>query len=131
VEVQRREVAGWIAQQSGKPDEAARLLRSAAELEESMDKHPVTPGAVVPAREFLAQLLVLQKQPKQALAEYEAVLKTAPNRFNAIYGAATAAEAVGDVATAGRYFQKLTEVAVGNERPELAKAREKLTVARK
>src|SRR5712692_5096212 len=128
VEVQRREVAAWIAEQSGKPAEGIATMRSAAELEESMDKHAVTPGAVTPAREMLAQLLLLQKQPQQSLAEYETILKIAPNRFNALYGAASAAEASGNATAANKYFQKLTEIAVGDERPELVTARKKVAV---
>ena len=88
VEVERREVAAWIAQQSGKPEDALKLARSAAELEESMDKAAVTPGAVTPAREMLAELLMIGHQPTESLAEYQTVLKIAPNRFNALYGAA-------------------------------------------
>ena len=126
VEVERREVAAWIAEQNGKPDEALKLARSAAELEESMDKAAVTPGAVTPAREMLAELLMMGKQPKESLAEYQAVLKIAPNRFNALYGAARAADASGNATTASGYFRKLTEVAVGDERPELKTARQKL-----
>jgi tetratricopeptide (TPR) repeat protein len=126
VEVQRREVAAWIAQQNGKPEDALKLARSAAELEESMDKAAVTPGAVTPAREMLAELLMMGHQPKESLAEYQAVLKIAPNRFNALYGAARAADASGDATTASGYFRKLTEVAVGEERPELKTARQKL-----
>jgi tetratricopeptide (TPR) repeat protein len=126
VEVQRREVAAWIAEANGKSDEALKLARSAAELEESMDKAAVTPGAVTPAREMLAELLMLEHQPKESLAEYQSVLKTAPNRFNALYGAASAAEASGDASLAGNYFRKLTEVAVGDERSELGTARKKL-----
>ena len=126
VEVQRREVAAWIAEQSGVPEDALKQAQSAAELEDSMDKHAVTPGAVTPAREILAELLLLQHQPKESLAEYQNVLKVAPNRFNALYGAATAAEAAGDAGAASMYFKKLTEVAVGDERPELRRARERL-----
>src|SRR5882724_11068952 len=126
VEVQRREVAAWIAEANGESDEALKLARSAAELEESMDKAAVTPGAVTPAREMLAELLMLEHQPKESLAEYQSVLKTAPNRFNALYGAASAAEASGDASLASNYFRKLTEVAVGDERPELGAARKKL-----
>jgi tetratricopeptide (TPR) repeat protein len=128
VEVQRREVAGWIADKSGKGADAIVMLRSAAELEESMDKNAVTPGAVTPAREMLAQLLALKNQPKEAFVEYEAVLKIAPNRFNALYGAAKAAEASGNAVAATQHFRKLTEVAVGDERPELVAARKKLSV---
>jgi tetratricopeptide (TPR) repeat protein len=131
VEVQRREVLAWIQQQTGKSNDAIVTMRSAAELEESMDKHAVTPGAVLPAREMLAQLLVSANRPQEAVAEFELVLKIAPNRFNALYGAATAAEASGDEVAAQRYFRKLTEVAVGDERPELVAAREKIAITTK
>jgi len=63
----------WIAEANGKSDEALKLARLAAELEESMDKAAVTPGAVTPAREMLAELLMLEHQPKQALTEYQNV----------------------------------------------------------
>ena len=126
VEVQRREVAAWMAAQSGKPADAMQLARTAAELEESMDKNAVTPGAVTPAREMLAELLLMEHHAKESLTEYQSVLKIAPNRFNALYGAARAAESAGDASDASSYFRKLTEVAVGDERPELKAAREKL-----
>jgi hypothetical protein len=128
IEVQRREVAAWIAEKSGKTSDAITLLRSAAELEESMDKHAVTPGAIIPAREMLAELLLLHHRADESLAEYQAVLKIAPNRFNALYGAANAAEASGTAAVANQYFRKLTEIAVGDERAELVAARKKIAV---
>lgn len=127
IEVQRREVAAWIAEGKKAPQDALATMRSAAELEESMDKDAVTPGAVVPAREMLAQLLLLEHHAREALAEYEAVLKPAPNRFNALYGAATTAEAAGNPALASQYFRKLIEVAVGDERPEVVTARQKIS----
>jgi tetratricopeptide (TPR) repeat protein len=126
IEVQRREVAAWIAEKSGKPSDAITLMRSAAELEESMDKHAVTPGAILPAREMLAELLLLHHRADESLAEYQAALKIAPNRFNALYGAANAAEASGNATVANQYFRKLTEIAVGDERPELVAARKKI-----
>jgi tetratricopeptide (TPR) repeat protein len=126
VEVERREVAAWIAERNGKSADALQLARSAAELEESMDKSAVTPGAVTPGREMLAELLLLEHHPKESLAEYESVLKAAPNRFDALYGAGRAAEAVGDASAASNYFQKLIAVAVGDERPELKTARQRL-----
>src|ERR1700722_4356316 len=130
VEVERREVAAWIAELNGKSEDALKLARSAAELEESMDKAAVTPGAVTPAREILAELLMSGHQPKESLVEYQAVLKIAPNRFNALYGAARAADAAGDATTASGYFRKLTEVAVGDERPELKTARQNLVAVK-
>jgi len=118
IEVQRREVAAWMAEKTGNKADAISKMRSAVELEESMDKDAVTPGAVTPAREMLAELYSLENQPKESLAEYEAVLKVAPNRFNAVYGAARAAEASGNNEIAKRYYQKLTEISPGDERPK-------------
>ncbi|HVS89040.1 MAG TPA: hypothetical protein VHF01_12580 [Candidatus Acidoferrum sp.] len=128
VEAQRREVAAWIAEKSGKSSDAIATMKSAAELEESMDKDAVTPGAVTPAREMLAELLLLEKQPQDALAEYETVLKVTPNRFNALFGAASAADAAGNSTVADRYFQKLSEISVGEERPELVTAHKRIAV---
>ncbi len=119
IEVQRREVEAWMAENSGNKSDAVSKMRSAAELEESMDKDAVTPGAITPAREMLAELLLAGNQPQQSLAEYEAVLRVAPNRFNAVYGAARAAQASGNEEIAKRYYQKLTEISPGDERPKL------------
>ncbi|MGB7024109.1 MAG: hypothetical protein WBD73_09945, partial [Candidatus Acidiferrales bacterium] len=130
IEVQRLEVAAWIREKSGKGADALSTIRSAAQLEESMNKDAVTPGAITPAREMLAQLLSLEKQPRQSLTEYEAVLKVAPNRFNALYGAGCAAQAVGNTDASRKYFQQLIAIAVGSERPELPAARKKLLLPR-
>jgi tetratricopeptide (TPR) repeat protein len=130
IEVQRREVAAWIAEKTatknGNVSDSIATMRSAAELEESMDKHAVTPGAVLPAREMLAELLLLHGRPQESLSEYQAVLRIAPNRFNALYGAANAAEASGNTAVANQFLRRLTEIAVGDERPELVTARKKI-----
>jgi tetratricopeptide (TPR) repeat protein len=131
VEVQRQEVIAWMAAQSGGEAQALAVMTGAADLEESMDKNAVTPGAIIPAREMLGQLLLAQKRPQDALAAYEAVLKVAPKRFNALYGAASAADAAGNAAVAHRYFQELIEVSVGDERPEVGTARKKVAVAAK
>ncbi|HXF59296.1 MAG TPA: hypothetical protein VN539_05700 [Candidatus Saccharimonadales bacterium] len=86
VEVERREVAGWIARAEGRDAEALMHLTAAADLEDSIDKSPVTPGAMLPAREQLADFLLLSKKPAEAAAAYEAVLKVAPGRRNALAG---------------------------------------------
>ena len=75
----------------GQKTEGLRLLRLAADHEDSIDKHPVTPGALLPVREMLADILLEQGAPAEALKEYETVLKTAPRRYNATAGAARAA----------------------------------------
>src|SRR6185295_15920266 len=63
VEIQRRAAAAWLAKASGKSQDALELMRSAADLEDSTEKHPVTPGAVLPARELLGDLLLELNRP--------------------------------------------------------------------
>ncbi len=125
VEILRREAAAWTAQAGGKTEQALQLMRSAAELEASTDKHPVTPGSVLPARELLGDLLLELHQPAQALREYEASLRDAPNRFNSLYGAARSAELSGEREKARAYYAKLVEVSksADGDRPELRQAK--------
>ncbi|HEY5610773.1 MAG TPA: hypothetical protein VIL97_06185, partial [Thermoanaerobaculia bacterium] len=86
VEVQRLAAKAWIKHAKGKNDEAEQMMREAAKLEDSTEKHPVTPGSIVPARELLADLLLELKRPSEAVAEYEASLKVNPNRRAAMTG---------------------------------------------
>jgi tetratricopeptide (TPR) repeat protein len=94
VEIQRLAAAGWIARAEKRDDEAVALLRSAADLEDSTDKHPVTPGPVLPAREQLGDLLLELSRPREALAAYEVSNRTAPNRRNGVAGAERARAAL-------------------------------------
>jgi hypothetical protein len=114
VEIQRRAAAGWLARAEKKDDESVALLRSAADLEDSTDKHPVTPGAILPAREQLADLLVELGRPTDALAEYEISLRSAPARFNTLAGAARAAEAAGQKEKAKNFHDQLMAMCGGS-----------------
>jgi len=124
VEVQRRAAAAWLAQAEGKSEEALQLMRSAADLEDATEKHPVTPGSVVPARELLGDLLLELKQPAQALSEFEASLRASPNRFNGLSGAARAAQLAGDTEKARSYYAKLVSLSEHGDsaRAELTEA---------
>ena len=125
VEIQRLATAGWIALAESKPDEALKLMRAAADLEDRNEKHIVTPGRVVPARELLGEMLLEVKQPKQALAEFQASQLREPNRFRNLYGSAIAADAAGDKAAAAKYFAQAAALTAKGEaaRPEIARAR--------
>ncbi len=114
-----------IAFAEGKKEEGLRLLRIAADHEDSIDKHPVTPGALLPVREILADLVLETGAAPDALKEYEAVLKIAPRRFNATAGAAKAADKAGDRVKARAYAMQLLEIAGNAEaaRPDLVWAR--------
>ena len=100
-------------------------MRQAADREDATEKHPVTPGAIQPAREMLAELLVEVGQPAKALAEFEVSQKTDPNRLHGLAGAARAAEAAGDQARAKAYYVKLLELTrtADSERPEVVAAK--------
>ena len=118
-----------IAFAEGNKDEGLRLLRAAADHEDAVDKHPVTPGALLPAREILADLLLENGAAPEALKEYQAVLKIAPRRFNATAGAAMAADKAGDAGQSRAYTLQLLEIAKNADtlRPQLLWARNYLT----
>src|SRR5881398_996844 len=107
LEVQMRAASAWVAASEGKKSEAVGILRRAADAEDILGKHPVSPGALVPAREQLGDLLLALDRPKEAEREFEAALKIYPGRFRGLYGAALAAEQTGDKENAGRYYAKL------------------------
>lgn len=107
VESMRLAAAGWLARAEGHRDQALGLLRQAADLQDRVGKHPVTPGEVLPARELLADLLGAMDRPAEALAEYSATLTTAPNRLRALSGAARAATAAGEEATARDLYARI------------------------
>lgn len=125
VEIQREIASAWLALAEGKKEEALRQMRSAADHEDATDKHPVTPGVIVPARELLGEMLLQLKQPAQAVAEFEATLRGAPNRFNALSGAARAANLSGDREKAKSYYSELLAICdrADGDRPELRDAR--------
>ena len=85
-------------------------MRQAAELEASVDKHPVTPGALYPPYEALGDLLLRVERPAEALAAFDASLAIWPGRYHSLLGAARAAAAQGDGAQARDYYAKLLAV---------------------
>jgi len=124
-EVQRLAVSAWTAFARGSQAEALSTMRASADLEDSMEKHIVTPAPIVPARELLGEMLLETKHPGEALAAFEAAAQREPNRLRGLYGAAQAAAQSGDRAKAKMYYERLTELAAktGSRRPELQQAR--------
>lgn len=110
VEIQRLEVLSWTSLAEKKKDEALQQARAAADMEDATDKSPVTPGPIAPARELLADMLLATGDARSALAEYEASLRVAPGRYNAISGAAQSAEALGEKEKSKLYKAKLDEL---------------------
>ncbi len=91
VKIMMREVMAWISQAEKHPDEAVALMRKAADEEDAIEKLPVTPGPIVPAREQLGDLLLEQGNPDLASAAFKTALVNAPGRRGAMQGAAQAA----------------------------------------
>lgn len=125
VDIERQVASAWLAHAEGKHEEALRLMRAAAELDDATEKHPVTPGAILPAREQLGELLLEIKQPMAALQEFETSLRSAPNRFNGLYGAARAARLAADQKRARTYYGKLMALChqADSIRPEIEEAK--------
>jgi tetratricopeptide (TPR) repeat protein len=119
-------VSAWVAHAEGRHAEAVELARRAADEEDKVEKHPVTPGPLIPARELLGDILMVHNQPAEALAAYEATLKREPNRARTITGAARAAAKAGRQEKATGYYGMLTELMdARSARPELREARER------
>jgi tetratricopeptide (TPR) repeat protein len=125
VEIERMIASAWLAHAEGKREESLRVMRAAADLDDATEKHPVTPGAILPAREQLGELLLELNQPKSALPEFESSLRITPNRFNSLYGAARAARLANDAKTAKTYYARLVELTrqADGIRPEIEEAR--------
>ena len=124
VEVQRLGASGILAHAQGNDKQAVELVRAAADLDASMDKHPATPAEVLPARELLADLLLELNDPAAALKEYEQSVSTERNRFRSILGIARSAKATGDAAKAREAYGKLVTLASADAtRPELKEAK--------
>ena len=130
VDIERQIAAAWLAYTEGKQDEALKLMRAVADLDDATDKHPVTPGAILPAREQLGELLLELKQPSAALQEFETSLRSTPGRFNGIYGAARAANLAADQKKARSYYEKLIALTqqADTPRPEINEAKAFLAV---
>jgi tetratricopeptide (TPR) repeat protein len=96
-------------------------MNEAADMEDKTEKSSVTPGEVIPATELLGDMLMQMNQPAKALDAYEADLKKHHNRFNGLYGAASAAKKSGDLEKAKIYYSWLDSIAnsTGSNRPEL------------
>jgi tetratricopeptide (TPR) repeat protein len=130
VRMQATSVEAWIAHAEGRTEEALGSMKEAAIADDGLDKHPVTPGAILPARELYADMLAEEQRWDEALSAYEATLRVSPHRFNSLAGAGWVAERMGNTAQARVHYGRLLEVAGSGDtvRPGLARARSFLGV---
>jgi tetratricopeptide (TPR) repeat protein len=116
IRILRLGVDAWLAHAEHDTARSVSLMREAADLELATPKHAVTPAPTIPALELLADLLMEQGRPSDALAAYERSLELHPRRFGGLLGAARAARASADGARAERHYRELLEVGEGSTR---------------
>jgi tetratricopeptide (TPR) repeat protein len=118
VDIQIKAAEAWIKFSQGQKNEAIGLMTKAADMEDATDKHPVTPGEVVPARELLGDMYFQMGDFANALRAYEGDLERHKGRFNALYGAALSAKRSGDRQKAQQYFLEWQAVAKRSSRKQ-------------
>jgi tetratricopeptide (TPR) repeat protein len=125
VGIKHQSVLAWAKFAAGDTVGALAEARAAADAEDVTEKHPVTPGELLPARELEADMHLAAGHYAAARAAYLATLTREPGRARALYGVARAAELAGDrVAATAAYqeFLKMLEKSDG-DRAELIAAR--------
>ncbi len=126
VSIERQIAEAWLAHAEGRNDVAVSLMQAAADLDDATEKHPVTPGAILPAREQLGELLLELGRSAEALAQFEASLERAPARLAGVYGAARSAKRHGDTSKARLYYEQLAALTENGDagRTEIDEARQ-------
>ena len=125
IDIQAEVLRGLATGAAGQHTEGIDILRKAAAREDATQKHAVTPGLLLPAREVLAYAILDWGKPGDALLEFEAVLVKEPNRYRAFAGAAQAAQRAGDTKKTAYYSARVVELtaAADSPRPEIAEAK--------
>jgi tetratricopeptide (TPR) repeat protein len=128
VDIQWHAATAALLDAEGKHEQALATMGSAADAEDKTEKSVVTPGSVAPVRELYGAMLLERSRAAEALAQFEAALRKAPHRFNAVARAAASAQRAGDITKAKEYSEKLLELAGDGEstRPAVAAARQLL-----
>jgi tetratricopeptide (TPR) repeat protein len=121
IEADRHVLAGRIAFEESDHEKAIELTQKAAKLEGSVEKHPVTPGALQPTYEALGDLYMDLNRYDEALAAYEASDNLWPGRLNTLMNAALAARMNGDTGSARNYFGRLVNSAAGQDSEALGR----------
>jgi tetratricopeptide (TPR) repeat protein len=106
-DIQENAISAWIARAEGRNDDASKLMRETADVEDKTEEHIMMPGRVIPVREMLGELLLELNQSTTALAAFEQSLVNDPNRLRSVYGAAHAAELAGDREKAATFYKRL------------------------
>jgi tetratricopeptide (TPR) repeat protein len=118
------EIRAWSRFSQGDLPGAISLLQPVADRQDQLGEG----GIEVPAREMLADMLLLSRQFAEALHEYQGVLASDPNRFNALLGAGRASEELGQRDVAANYYRTLLANCIAADGNALAALRHPRTV---
>jgi tetratricopeptide (TPR) repeat protein len=118
------EIRAWARFSQGDLPGAVGLLQPVADRQDKLGEG----GIEVPAREMLAEMLLLSGQFAEALQQYQGVLASDPNRFNALLGAGRAAEGLGQRDVAANYYRTLLANCTGANGSALTALRHPQTV---
>src|SRR5262249_41904149 len=121
--VEQRAARALVDLLGSKREEGLKALRAAADDEDALGKHPVSPGPLYPIREIYADELLDRGRAAEVLEAYEASLKISPGRFLALVGAARAADKAGKPEVAARHWSALLAQAKDSARPQVVEAR--------
>ncbi|MBA2661092.1 MAG: hypothetical protein H0U74_02260 [Bradymonadaceae bacterium] len=126
VQIYHGVVDALLEQAAGNTAVAVEKMRAAATLQDALGKHPVMPGRIIEAREYLGDLLYQNGEYAQALEIFERSMELTPNRFRPLYGAASSARMAEMPERARAHYARLLELTADSEqtRPELQEARE-------
>lgn len=118
------QLEGWQALLGSDSDGAIELLREALLLENATPKHPVTPGATLPAGELLGDAYFAMGQAELAREAYATSNERIPGRLNSLLGLARTSVALDDLASARTYYQEILSRSAGSSnRPGVLEAR--------
>lgn len=125
VGIKARAIEAWTLFASGDTAGGLNIAKQTADLEDVTEKHPITPGELLPARELEADMHLAAGHAAAAAAAYRATLKREPGRARSLFGLARATELAGDRAAAvAAYREYLKAMEKGDgERAEIAVAR--------
>ncbi|NGP88507.1 tetratricopeptide repeat protein [Fodinibius halophilus] len=114
-DAQRMAIESWMTFEEGSQEKALTLMKKAADTEDRVGKHPITPGHILPARELLGDILLKMDRPEEALKAYEESLAISANRLRSLYGAGRAAELAGDIVKAKAHYKMLITMTTSDE----------------
>ena len=123
--IAHKEVAASIAAAEGNADAAVALMDEAVAVVETLRLPNGAASPVKPPYELYGELLLQIGRPDKALEMFETSLLRMPNRMRSLLGAARAAAASGDRATARERYATLADFWIGAaDDPGYSEARE-------